>query len=542
MNVLDIFDYIADTAAEQKLLLLVFVIAIGSLIGSIRIKEFSLGPAAVLFFALAVSAYDSRLSLPPEIGVLGLALFAYTIGITSGPSFFASIRTGGPVIAVVVAALVICAVITNYVGKALGLEGAVLSGVFAGSLTNTPALAASTEAWKSDLPTVGYSITYLFGVLAMLFVSLLGLRTTHAKKSLVVQPEPEERVIPSQLTIRVERSDLPELHRLAEQYGGVVFSRIMRGDTPQTPGVVSIATDSTVVEPGDILSVVGKDTDLDRLCTDIGHRSTVALTLSRSDLDYRRIIVSKPDFVGKSLGELRLDRRFGAVATRVRRGDLDFLADDDFVLQQGDRVRVVASPQALREVSEYFGDSEQKLTGFSMIGLSLGLLIGVFVGLLSVPLPGGISVSLGVAGGVLIVGLILGRLQRSGPIIWSIPHGSSVTLTQLGIVLFLAYAGSNSGAAFLSAIDSPAGIRLLFLGAVITLVFGALILLGGKYLADFTGAKLAGVIAAAQTQPAVLAYANERSDSNPDVSLGYALVYPAAMIAKIIIGPLVGRF
>lgn len=143
------------------------------------------------------------------------------------------------------------------------------------------------------------------------------------------------------------------------------------------------------------------------------------------------------------------------MATRVRRGDLDFLADDDFVLQQGDRVRVVASPQALREVSEYFGDSEQKLTGFSMIGLSLGLLIGVFVGLLSVPLPGGISVSLGVAGGVLIVGLILGRLQRSGPIIWSIPHGSSVTLTQLGIVLFLAYAGSNSGAAFPGAIDSP---------------------------------------------------------------------------------------
>ena len=107
MNVLDIFDYIADTAAEQKLLLLVFVIAIGSLIGSIRIKEFSLGPAAVLFFALAVSAYDSRLSLPPEIGVLGLALFAYTIGITSGPSFFASLRTGGPIIAVVVAALAI---------------------------------------------------------------------------------------------------------------------------------------------------------------------------------------------------------------------------------------------------------------------------------------------------------------------------------------------------------------------------------------------------------------------------------------------------
>jgi putative transport protein len=542
VNVVDILNYIADTAADEKLLLLVFVIAIGSMIGAIKVKGFSLGPAAVLFFALGVSAYDSRLSLPPEIGLLGLALFAYTIGITSGPSFFASIKTGGPVIGVVVVALVICALVTNFLGQWLGLKDAVLSGVFAGSLTNTPALAASTEAWSSDLPTVGYSITYLFGVLAMLFVSLAGLRTTHAKKSLVVQPEPEERVIPDQMTIRVDRDDLPDLYRLGEQYGGIVFSRIMRGDRPGRPGHVAIATDSTVPDKGDILSAVGEQKHLERLCTDIGHSSTVALALDRTALDYRRIIVSSPDFVGEALGDLHLDRKFGAVVTRIRRGDVDFLADDDFVLQQGDRVRVVAPPDALKAVSEYFGDSEQRLTGFSIIGLSLGLLIGVFVGLLQVPLPGGINVSLGIAGGVLIVGLVLGRLQRTGRVIWSIPHGSSVTLTQLGIVLFLAYAGSNSGAAFLEAFQSPAGIRLFFLGIVITLLFGGMVVLGGKYIADFTGAKLAGVIAAAQTQPAVLAYANERADDDPDVSLGYALVYPAAMIAKVILGPLVGRF
>lgn len=542
MNLADIAGYFADVAADHILLLLFFVMAVGSMIGAISVKGFSLGPAAVLFFALAMSAADERLKLPEEVGVLGLVLFAYTIGIRSGPSFVSSARTGAAVIAVVVVSIAICGVVIDVVGKLAGLEDATLSGVFAGAMTNTPALAAATEAWHSDLPTVGYSITYLFGVLGMLFVSLAGLRTRRAEHPLVPQPPEQERPVLNSMTIRVDNPHLPDLYTLNEQYGGgLVFSRIMTGDTPQTPGVVAMATDSTVPQPGDIVAAVGEQETLERLCADIGHQSSVALTLDRSTLDYRRMVVSDPRSVGVPIDDLRLDRRFGAVITRVRRGDVDFLATDDFVLQSGDRVRVVAPRSSLQEVAAFLGDSEQKLSAFSMIGLSLGLLFGTLVGLLAIPLPGGVSLSLGLAGGVLIVGLFLGSVGRTGRVIWTIPHSSSLVLTQLGTVLFLAYAGSNSGAAFLSALSSPIWWKLLLLGAVVTALFGTLVLLGGKYVAGFAGRKLAGVIAAAQTQPAVLAYANQRTDNDPDVNLGYALVYPAAMIAKVILGPLVGR-
>lgn len=542
MNLAEIAAYFADVAAEHILLLLFFVMAVGSMIGAITIKGFSLGPAAVLFFALAMSAADERLRLPEEVGVLGLVLFAYTIGIRSGPSFVSSARTGAAVIGVVVVAIAICAVVIDVAGKLAGLEVASLSGVFAGSMTNTPALAAATEAWNSDLPTVGYSITYLFGVLGMLFVSLAGLRTRRAEHSLVAQPPEEERPVLNSMTIRVEADDLPDLYTLNERYGGhLVFSRIMTGDTPQTPGIVAIPTDSHKLQRGDIIAAVGDQDTLDRLCADIGHPSTVALTLDRSTLDYRRMVVSDPKCVGVPIDQLRLDRRFGAVITRVRRGDVDFLATDDFVLQQGDRVRVVAPRSQLSEIGAFLGDSEQKLSAFSMIGLSLGLLLGTLLGLLTINLPGDVDVSLGLAGGVLIAGLFLGSVGRTRKIIWTIPHNSSVVLTQLGTVLFLAYAGSNSGAAFLSALDSPIWWKLLLLGAAITALYGTLVLLGSKYVAGFAGHKLAGVIAAAQTQPAVLAYANQRTDNDPDVNLGYALVYPAAMIAKVIIGPLVGR-
>lgn len=542
MDVGKFFAAFADLAAEEHLLLLAFVVAGGALLGAIKVRGFALGPAGVLFFALAVSAIDPRLRVPAEIGILGLILFAYAIGITSGPSFVNSLRRGGPILTVVVGAIVFAATFTGLVGRfVFGVDGSVLSGVFAGALTNTPALAAAVQAAGSDLPTVGYSVTYLFGVLGMLVFSGMALKTRRAEKALVAPPEEGTPPLADEITIRVEREGLPALFELSRQYGGeLVFSRVMTGDTPGHPGTVMLATDDIVPQPGDILTAVGPSETLSQLCAGIGHESTVALPLDRATLDYRRVIVSNPKLVGEPLSSFRLDRRFGAVVTRVRRGDVDMVATDDFTLQLGDRVRVVAPRSRMGEVAEFFGDSEQKLSGFSVVGLSLGLLLGILVGLLSFPLPGGAHVSLGLAGGVLIVGLFLGNRQKSGRIVWSLPHSTSKVLTQLGVVLFLAYAGSNSGAAFVSAMSSPLGWKLLALGALVTTLFGVLLVVGGKWVAGFSGAKLAGVLAASQTQPAVLAYANEKSDSNPDVNLGYALAYPLAMIVKVVLAPFIG--
>ena len=539
----EILQSYADIAAEQPLLLLTVIMAIGGAIGSIKIRSFSLGPAAVLFTALAFSAYDERLRLPQILGIFGLALFAYVIGVGAGPSFFAALRTGGRALGVVVGALLVGGLVTVGAANALGLEGPILSGIYAGALTNTPALAAASEAWASDLPTVGYSVTYLFGVLGMLLAAAVGIRLAAPRKALA--PVVEDPLPPKLdgMTVRIETLGLPDLGTLAEQYDHhIVFSRIMRGDTPGHPGFVDVATDDAIPVPGDIVTVIGDLETVERFAAAVGHPSTVALTLDRSTVDYRRVAVSNPKVAGQTLGDLRLRRRFGAVATRVRRGDVDLLATDDLTLQVGDRVRIVADRRRMSEVTAFLGDSEKGASAYSITSLSLGLALGVLLGELQFPIPGGGHFALGLAGGPLLVGLIVGRAGRTGPVLWSLPHGVASTLSQLGMMLFLAYAGSNSGSALAEALSGPTGVQLLVIGAVVTLVTAATVIVGGRLLAGMYGPRLGGVLAGTQTQPAVLAYANETTKDDPRVNLGYALVYPAAMIVKVVVAPLLGRF
>jgi putative transport protein len=226
----------------------------------------------------------------------------------------------------------------------------------------------------------------------------------------------------------------------------------------------------------------------------------------------------------------------------VRRGDVDLLATDDLVLQIGDRVRIVAERRRMSEIAAFLGDSEKGAAAYSITSLSLGLALGVLLGELEFPLPGGSAFALGLAGGPLLVGLIVGRAGRTGPVLWSLPHGVASTLSQLGMMLFLAYAGSNSGSALADALGSPTGPRLLAVGAVVTIVTATTVILGGRLLAGMYGPRMGGVLAGTQTQPAVLAYANETTKDDPRVNLGYALVYPAAMIVKVVVAPFVGRF
>jgi putative transport protein len=533
----------ADLAAEQPLLLLFVTLAIGSALGAVKIKSFALGPAAVLFTALAFSAYDERLKLPQIIGVFGLAVFAYVIGVGAGPSFFAAIRTGGRALGVVIGGLLLGALATVLAANAMGLSGPILSGIYAGALTNTPALAAATEAWNSDQPTVGYSVTYLFGVLGMLLAAMVGLKmqAPHAALAPVVEDAPPPKL--DGTTVRIETAGLPDLGTLTEQYEHhLVFSRIMRGDAPGHPGDVDIATDDAVPLPGDIVTVIGDEATVKTFIEQVGHPSTVALILDRSHLDYRRIAVSNSKVAGQPIDALRLQRKFGAVATRVRRGDVDLLATDDLVLQVGDRVRVVAPPERMSDVAAFLGDSEKGASSYSITSLAIGLALGVLLGELQFPMPGGGHFALGMAGGPLVVGLIVGRAQRTGPILWTLPHAVSSTLSQLGMMLFLAYAGSNSGSALAEALRGPTGPRLLVVGAIVTIVTAAIVLLGGRYLAGVFGPRMGGVLAGTQTQPAVLAYANEQTNDDARVNLGYALVYPAAMIVKVIVAPILGRF
>lgn len=543
MNVLEFFEGLADLAAEEPLLLLALLLAVGGALGSLKVKGFSLGPAAVLFTALAFSAFDERLKIAREVGIFGLAIFAFVIGLGSGPSFFNAIKSGGRALTAVILVMVAAALVTVAAGSALGINGPMLSGLYAGALTNTPALAAANQMWDSDLPTIGYSVTYLFGVLGMLFASVIALKTKPAKNTDPADLEDLSKTHVATLTVRIEASGLPTLGEISEQHQGkLVFSRIMRGDTPEHRGVVDLATDDMHPSPGDIVTVVGEPEVIDQWVIEVGHPSTVALTYDRSALDYRRIAVSNPAIAGRPLAELKLTRKFGAVVTRVRRGDIDLLATDDFELQLGDRVRVVAPPAKLREVAKFFGDSEKAATHFSLTNFGLGLAIGVLVGLVEFPIPGGGTFALGMAGGPLVVGLILGKLQRSAGLLWTLPLAAANTLNHLGMMLFLAYAGSNSGAALAETITQPIGWRLFVAGLLVTLSAAAGHLAITHYFGGLHGAKLAGAMAGAQTQPAVLAYANTKSGDDPRVNLGYALAYPIGMIVKVVIAPLLGRF
>lgn len=543
MDVTDLIRQFFDAAAEQPVLLLAVLLAVGGVVGSIRVRGFSLGPAAVLFSALAFSAFDERLVLPKAIGFFGLAIFAYVVGLGAGPTFFTALRSGGRAVLVVVAAVLTGAGLTVAAGTVAGLPGPYLSGVFAGALTNTPALAAASERWGDAQPTVGYSVAYIFGVLGMLVATLVALRLprpTHAVAPVVVDDPPAPLV---SLTVRVEQADLPDLGTISARHDDrLVFARIMRGDRPGHRGTVSLATETDVPEPGDILGVIGEKEVVTAFAREVGHPSTVALTLDRSTLDYRRIALSNADIVGSTVGSLRLLRRFGAVATRVRRGDVEVLAADDLTLQIGDRVRVVAPPDQMPKVAKLFGDSEKAATHFSLTTLAVGLWLGITVGLMRVTLPGGGEFELGLAGGPLLVGLVLGRLGRTGRALWTLPSPAAATLQELGMMMFLAYAGSTSGAALVDAIRKPVGLQLLLVGLVVTTVTALVVVLAGRFFAGVSGPRHAGMIAGLQTQPAVLAYANQRTADDPRVNLGYALVYPVAMILKVLIAPVIGAF
>lgn len=247
-----------------------------------------------------------------------------------------------------------------------------------------------------------------------------------------------------------------------------------------------------------------------------------------------RVVVSNGTLAGRRVGELALQDRFGATVTRVRRGDVDLLASDDTVLEPGDIVRVVAPSNRLGDVGSFFGDSLRGFSEVDVTAFSAGLALGFVVGMLSLPLPGGASLSLGQAGGPLLVGLFLGARQRTGPLVWQVPHGAGMTLRQLGTVLFLAAVGTRSGGAFIDTVTAGDASLLLAAGAAVSCTAAISFLAIGRRLLRLPFGVLSGMLAGLFTQPAILAFACEQAgDDSP--SAGYAAVCPVAMVTKIVI-------
>lgn len=545
-RVIDMWQALLTFLSAQPLILFFLVAALGYLLGQLKIGGSTLGIAAVLFVGLAFGALDERLKLPEILYQIGLILFVYCIGLSSGRAFFRALRSGG-----VRANLLVIFMLGGAAGLAvlihhwLGLTSAQAAGLYAGSLTNTPALAAVLEAVKRNTPVelqealltqpvVGYSIAYPMGVLGMIMA--IGLMQRWLKPNYQAEARALRHLggVGEELVSHTARVTNPAvigktIGAVVQQYPRrLIFTRHKRNCT------ITLAGRDSELLAGDIIDVVGVAEDVDEMVALLGESVTEQLALDRSIYDFRRVFVSSPDVIGRRLDQLDLPGKFGALVTRVRRGDMELLAVGPTVLEAGDRVRVVALRERMHAVTTFFGDSYRTLSEVDILPFNLGIVLGLLVGAIPIPIPGGEPFHLGIAGGPLLVALVLGTVERTGPLIWNIPYSANLTLRQFGIVIFLAVIGTRAGYAFVQTLLSSGGILLFLGGALITCVTALATLWIGSKLLHIPMSLLIGMLAGLQTNPAILSYAAQQTE-NELPNIGYATVYPAAMITKILL-------
>lgn len=513
--------------------------SLGLLIGRIKIAGFRLGVAAVLFVGLGFATLEPDITLPSIVFIIGLSMFVYTIGLEAGPGFFESLRTTG--IRHNIFGLLMVVVITgvSYVLiKAFNIDSPSGAGMFTGALTNTPAMAAVVDTLPAligsdsdtkaqlELPVVAYSLAYPIGVLGVIIsVAVLA-------KVFRIDHDQEARdagvAIQELLTrrIRVTKEGLPSVTTMPHRFDlEIIISRI------EHSGKLFLPEPGDHVDPGDIISVVGTEEEVNKAQELIGEFLPGDPTHDEG-LDYRRIFVSTTEMVGIPLRKLR-PRLDHMLVTRVRRGDADMVATPDTILQLGDRVRVVAPHESIDRATRLFGDSYKRISDINLLPLLLGMSVGVLIGMIPIPLPGGTALKLGSAGGPLVVSLILGAIGRTGPIVWQVPYGANLALRQLGITLFLAGIGTTAGAGFGKALADPRSLTILAVGAAITMIFSLLTLIIGYKFMKIPFGQVSGILAGMQTHPAVLSYVSDQT-KNELPSIGYTTVYPMAMVAKIV--------
>ena len=510
--------------AAQPVLTVFLLVGLGSALGRVRIAGVSLGAIAVLFVAMGLSAWGVALGvtieLPALIGDVGLVVFAFCVGLIAGPGFVNALKTAYPLILVMTGFLIAAAGAAVVLGRALGIPTMTIAGTFAGALTNTPALAATGGSADA---TVGYASAYVFGVVGGMIA--VGLALRHRTGDTDAPPVLIEKAV------RIDSPDRPTAAAVSRRHGNrITFSRLRAQDGAE---MVAVGPE-TVLPPGGIVNVVGPRDAVDAVAADLGHTSSIDIVRDRTRLDYRRMILSNPKLVGHTIESLGLER-YGATVARVRRGDVEFVGSSDVVLQQGDRLRVVAPRETLPALTELIGDSERGIADINPVALGLGVAAGLGLGAIPIPLPGGETFSFGPAAGALVAGLVLGRIGRVGPIVTSLPATAANVLSELGLVLFLAFAGTKAGSLIVTAIVSGQVLALLLLGFVVTsIVVGGTFVVARSVLRT-GGTRLAGVVSGAQTNPALLAFANVRTGYDVRVALAYSLVYPAAMVAKILL-------
>ena len=522
----------ASLFASSPLLALFVVVALGAAIGAIRIGPLRFGAAGALFVGLVVSA------LHPEVvsthmsivQPMGLAFFVYCVGISAGATFFQDLRKQTNLLALTTIVCVVGAVIALAGGRLLGLSSGLTSGLFTGALTAAPALDTATRLTGDSNAAVGYAFGYPVGVIGgILIVTITVTRKWVGPKDTPSLAGSSLEAVSIHVSKHINTRDID-----AWRDQRVRLSYLCRD------GRTRVTAPGEDLLPGDHVVMVGDPASIKETAPLVGEILDHNLEDDRSDLAFERIVVSNPDVAGRSVSELNVTKRFGAVITRVRRGDLDLLARDDLDLQLGDHVAVVVPTDELDDIAEWLGDSERRVAEVDGMAFGIGLVLGLLLGIVSFPLPGGQGFQLGAAAGPLIVGMLLGALRRTGPLVWTLPAAANLTIRQIGLMLFLAALGLNAGPQFASLLGSPEGWRAALLAAVMVIVCCVIQALGAKFI-GLSSARAAGGIAGFLGQPAVLQAADARV-ADERIEAAYATLFAFAIIVKILLLPLITSF
>lgn len=527
---------VLDFLAANPLIALVAILAAGLALGKIRVLGISLGAAAVLFVALGLSTANPDIQIPALVYQLGLAMFVYAIGLTAGEQFFAEFRSRGWRLTLFMVLLLIGLVGAAYgIIRVLGLGDLAGAGMFAGALSSTPGMAAIVDMVeggslvdpaRAGEPVVGYSLAYPGAVIGSILVAAVGaklLKVDHLadaeKEGLIIAPLEWDGV---RIGPGVEGT-VAQLPRLAG--AEIIATRIVHSDVDH-----SLAAPTDRLHEDMVLVINGTEEAIRTAQRNLGGRVTVKI--EDTDLIYSRMTVSNPRVVGRRLQDLDTVSAGFRIA-RIRRGDAEEVPHPGDVLNYSDRVRVVAPPNRMDEVRAYLGDSEKSLAAPDLLPFAVGLLAGLLLGAVPLPLPGGSVLSLGFGGGPIVVGLILGALHRTGPLTWTMPYHAVHTLNTLGLSLFLAGVGTTAGAGFRLALTDPSSLTVMAAGLLITVTSAVVCAVAGMLVLRLTWDESMGVAAGATTNPAIISYLNGQTGTEL-ASRGYATVYPTAMIGKIV--------
>jgi len=518
-------EYVKTLLEQQPLMALFLTIAIGYLVGEINIKGFSLGVGAVLFVALAVGWFAPKSVPAAMVGTLGLALFLYTVGVQYGKQFFLGLTSAAGRRANMMALIgvLLAGAVSIVFVKAMGLNVGHALGLFAGSGTSTPTLQAAIATLGNDDPAVGYSVSYPFGVagpILLLYVAFM-----------ILKPKLEASAVAGLELLEVAIRN-PDLF-------GKTLGEVMSG-LPAGVQIVALrrahhnepASPNMVVAEGDVVLASGPSKEaLGAAAKRLGEPAPGRIAKDRSDLDYLRVFASRPTVVGRALGDLELPGVKASVIAQVRRGDTDIAPRPDLVLEFGDRVGLLAHRADFPAMRKFFGDSIKGTAEFSYISIGLGMALGFLVGAIQFPLPGIGKLAVGLSG-VLIVALILGNLRRTGGMNWTIPLSANLVMRNLGLTLFLAQVGMSSGPKFAATVTET-GLLMLGLGAIVLVALVLPILILGLFVYRLPYDEVAGIVAGACGNPAILAYANKLAPTDrPDI--GYAMIFPGMTIVKIL--------